>query len=77
MATDIMIDTKLTLCTDTAESFHNTFTDLVTSAANRLSPSQTPGGGRHSHAGNGHMRSATVGYIAPIFEGKDAQTVEG
>jgi hypothetical protein len=77
MATDIMVDTKLTLCTNTAESFHNTFADLVTSAANRLSPSQTPGGSRHGHAGNGHMRSATVGYIAPIFEGKDAQAVEG
>ena len=72
MTTDTMIDTKLTLCTNMAESFHNTFTDLVTSAANRLSPSQTPGGSR-----NGHMRSATVGYIAPIFEGKDAQKVEG
>jgi hypothetical protein len=77
MATDIMTDTKLTLCTNMAESIHNTFTDLATSAASRLSPSQTPGGKRHSRSGNGHMRSATVGYIAPIFEGKDAQKVEG
>lgn len=76
MATDIMIDTKPTLCTNMGQSLHNTFTDLAVSAA-RLSPSlQTPGA-RHSRAGNGHMRSATVGYIAPIFEGKDAQKVEG
>lgn len=77
MATDIMIETKLTLRTNMAEPFQNAFTDLVTGAANRLSLSQTPGGGRHSRAGNGHMRSATVGYVAPIFEGKGAQKVEG
>jgi hypothetical protein len=77
MATNIMIDTKLTLITNMAESLHNTFADRVISAANNLSLSHTPRGSRHSRSGNGHMRSATVGYIAPVFEGKQAQKVEG
>ena len=76
MATDTMVDTKLTLCTNMVEPLHNTFVDHV-SAANSLLPSQTPGGRRHSRSGNFHMRSATVGYIAPIFEGKNAQKAEG
>lgn len=77
MATDIMVDTKLTLCTNMVEPLHNTLVDPVLSAANGLLPPQTPGGRRHSRSGNFHMRSATVGYIAPIFEGKNAQKVEG
>lgn len=33
----------------------------------------------HPHSQNGHrvLRSATVGYIAPRFEGKKAQMAEG
>jgi hypothetical protein len=77
MATDIMIDSKLALFANMADCLHNSFPNLVSSPPNKMSPSQTPKDSRFGRTGRGHMRSSTVGYIAPKFEGKQAQKLEG
>lgn len=77
MVTDIMIDTKLAIFANMTDSLHTTLSDLVMSAPGRLSPSQTLKGGRHWRARHDRRISMTGGYIAPKFEEKEAQKVEG
>ncbi len=71
-----MIDSKLALFANMTDSLHTTLSDLVMSAPGRLSPSQTIKGSRY-RARHEHRISMTGGYVAPKFEGKEAQKMEG
>jgi hypothetical protein len=56
---------------------YNKAIDMLVTAPDGISSHPPPHDGRDSQNSLGHRRSATVGYIAPMFDGREKQMTEG